>query len=210
MKNRTTDIHRNGFTLVELMVAMALAFIATIGMYRAYVSLAASCDVQEQLMEQQQNLRIAMQKMVRDIRLAGYTREAGGGFVTMEPDEIAFTVWQDASSTLKTIAYKFNTKKASDKKLDRVVNNGAALSIIQHVEALDLVYLDADRGVTADPDLIRSVQIAIVVRTTNEDYTHTDRQAYYNLQQTPILPPQNDHFHRRLLTGEVTCRNMAF
>jgi type IV pilus assembly protein PilW len=195
---------------LELLVAMAVGLIAAVGMYQAYVSFAASCDVQEQLIEQQQNLRIGMQKMVRDIRLAGYGREAGAGFSIIEPQRIEFTILDDATGVRRPIRYKFNADTTSDKKLDRSVDHRRPLSVIQNVEALDFVYLDSNRLQTTEPDAVRYVQIALVVKSANEDFVHTDRQSFCNLQNNTILTPKNDHFHRRLLTAEVSCRNMGF
>ena len=61
----------SGFTLVELMVAIALTGIVSIGIYMSYVSFTTSFNVQEQVVEQHQNLRIGLQKMVQEIRMAG-------------------------------------------------------------------------------------------------------------------------------------------
>jgi hypothetical protein len=97
-------------------------------------------------------------------------------------------------------------------------------TIITNVDALNFVYLDEDGSdlgyspdgiiTTTDPDdakniisNIRFVQIAIVVRTTNEDYRYTDRDPYVNPQGSTILPRQNDNFRRRLLVKRIKVRN---
>ena len=196
-----------GYTLVEMMVALVLTSIATIGVYRGYTSFSTAYAVQEQLIEMNQNLRIAVQKMVTDIRHAGYTQASGAGFVTINADEISFTKLNDVTDTLETITYEHD---AGNRELDRRVNGGAAVSVIENVDALDFIYLDANKAVTGDTNNIRYVQISIVVRTTNEDYSFTDTVPYENQAGTTILVAQNDNFHRRLLTSEVKCRNMSF
>lgn len=65
----TKDI--KGFTLIELMVALAILSIVIAGIYTIYNSQLKSYIVQEQVVDSQQNLRIAMNIISRDIRNAG-------------------------------------------------------------------------------------------------------------------------------------------
>ena len=61
-----------GFTLIELVVAMFIAGIASIAIFTAFKSQQKSYLVQDQVAEMQQNVRAAMDIMVREIRMAGY------------------------------------------------------------------------------------------------------------------------------------------
>jgi len=204
-------LHRknNGYTLVELMVALVLTSIATVGIYRGFTSITTANEVQEQVIELQQNLRIGLHRMIKEIRMAGYDMKylAGAGFLgTSNATKAEFTMDQSEDGFIDTtISYEFD---AANNELDRV-ENGTNDSVIQNVDALDFVYLDSSSNVTALPSLFRTVQIALVVRTTNEDFTYTDTRTYANMQGTTILGAQNDNFHRRLLTAEVKCRNMG-
>ena len=65
----------NGFTLVELMVTVLLTAIAVIAIYRGYTSFSQSADAQQQVIEMQQNLRIGMYTLVRDMIRAGMTED---------------------------------------------------------------------------------------------------------------------------------------
>jgi hypothetical protein len=94
--------------------------------------------------------------------------------------------------------------------------------IITNVDALNFVYLDED-GTNLDEDdpvdgrvflndtddrnSIRSVQVAIVVRTTNEDFRYTNNEEYENLQGELIYTAPGDNFRRRLLVKEIKIRN---
>ena len=60
-----------GFTLIELLVAMTLGLIVLAGVYSFYVSSMPVYALQEQLLETQQNLRIALELLVEDIQRAG-------------------------------------------------------------------------------------------------------------------------------------------
>jgi len=67
--------NENGFTLVELMVTVFLTAIAVISIYRGYTSFSQSADAQQQVLEMQQNLRVGMTRLVKDIRRAGINEE---------------------------------------------------------------------------------------------------------------------------------------
>ena len=67
--------NRRGFTLVELMITVMLTGIAVIGIYRGYTSFSQTADAQEQLIEMQQNLRIGMLMIEKDLKRAGMKEE---------------------------------------------------------------------------------------------------------------------------------------
>ena len=64
--------NRKGLTIVELMVALVLSFILIGAVYRTFTSQQKAYTVQDQVAEAQQNARMAMNMLVRDIRMAGY------------------------------------------------------------------------------------------------------------------------------------------
>ncbi len=70
---------RAGFTLIELMIAMAIAAVVLAGVYMSYLSQQKSYVIQDQVSAMQQNLRAAMDMMERDIRMAGLDPTNGMG-----------------------------------------------------------------------------------------------------------------------------------
>lgn len=74
---KTSECIKNdkGFTLVELMVTVLLTAIAVISIYRGYTAFSQSADAQQQVMEMQQNLRIGMTWLAKDIRRAGMNEQ---------------------------------------------------------------------------------------------------------------------------------------
>ncbi|MDL1975511.1 MAG: PilW family protein [Deltaproteobacteria bacterium] len=61
-----------GFTLIELLISMALSGIVMSAIYTLFISQSRSYSIQEQVSEMQQNARVAMDRIVRDVRMAGY------------------------------------------------------------------------------------------------------------------------------------------
>lgn len=209
----------NGMTLVELMVGLVLASIVMTGIYRGFVALISASETQEQMVEVNQSLRVALQAMNDDIRMAGYdpSKKALASFLNTSTAAVcAFTMDTDGDGMLldtdgdgvveTTILYQVVAGV-----LQRV-ENGTVRPLINNVDALDIGYFGANGAAVdpaVDPSLVRQVQVAIVVRSTNEDYSYTDTGNYLNQQGVQILAPQNDNFHRRLATVEIRCRNMG-
>ncbi len=61
-----------GFTLIEIMAALAILAIAMTAVFATFTSQQQTFTTQSRVAEMQQNLRIATDALVRDIRLAGY------------------------------------------------------------------------------------------------------------------------------------------
>jgi prepilin-type N-terminal cleavage/methylation domain-containing protein len=68
---RTILIKQQGFTLIELLVVMFMLGLVIMALYSVYTTHQRSAYVQDEVVEVQQNLRIAMDKITNDIRMAG-------------------------------------------------------------------------------------------------------------------------------------------
>ena len=209
-----------GYTLVELMVAVALTGIVTVAIYKGYVSVSTGYDVQDQVIEVQQNARVAMDRMVREIRMAGYDpMETGtaGIDATSTSQQINFSRYDDGAGAMTFISYRLGVSSLGTTDLQRQegasLGVGSWLSVIENVSALNFAYVDAT-GTVAAPESSRGVMLAIVVRASNEDYGYTDNRDYDipqagGVADLTLLASPNDNFRRRLLTAVVGCRNMG-
>jgi type IV pilus assembly protein PilW len=68
-----------GFTLVELLVAMAAGSVVMIAIYAAYINHSRSHVTQQLVVEMQQNARAAMSLIKREVRMMGYDPVASDG-----------------------------------------------------------------------------------------------------------------------------------
>lgn len=95
MKNSKAlpDNNNSGFTLVELMVTLAISGIIVAAIYSAYTVQQRSYTAQEAVVEMQQNIRAAMMIMGREIRMAGFdpTGNANATITTAQAGQISFT-----------------------------------------------------------------------------------------------------------------------
>jgi len=62
----------NGVTLIELLVALVISAILVAGIYRTFIHQQRSYAAQEQIADMQQNVRVAINRMIREIRMAGF------------------------------------------------------------------------------------------------------------------------------------------
>jgi len=63
---------KKGLTLIELLIALVLSSILIAALYRIFISQHKTYGIQEQVVDMQQNVRIAVSQMTREIRMAGY------------------------------------------------------------------------------------------------------------------------------------------
>lgn len=174
---------RFAFTLVELLLAMAVSSVVLAGIYASYRAQLKQHTTQRQVVEMQQNVRAAMYLLEREIRMAGYTAAdppANAGFVadfaafgsphaacgaSTDDSNIAFTVDHDSSggiedtTSFELIAYRYDSADNELQRYDAV--SGTWQTAAQRIQNLVFNYFDENGAPTATPADIRSVQITI-------------------------------------------------
>lgn len=77
-----TEKRFSGFTIVELLVAMMIGSILAISVVALFINQTRAMALNEDLVDLEQNLRVAMDMLHRDVRMAGaYTRDVIPPFV---------------------------------------------------------------------------------------------------------------------------------
>ncbi len=61
-----------GLTLIELLVALVISVLIISGLYRTFIGQQKTYTVQEQIVDMQQNARTAVNRMMSEIRMAGF------------------------------------------------------------------------------------------------------------------------------------------
>lgn len=225
LKMKTIPNSNEGFTLIELMVALAITSILLAGIYTTYITQLKSHLTQQLLVEMQQSLRGSMQLMEREIRMAGYDPEqtAGAGITTMLATSFRFTMDLNGDGDLtdptttppnkpdpnEDVRYGINTLGS----LGRETGGAGGLQpLAEFTDALNFVYLDKDSNVTNDPLVVKSVQVTIVSRSSQTVpvmfFRQTDNRVYKNQQGAIVLPARNDNFRRMAVTTDIKCRNL--
>ncbi len=95
---------KSGFTMVELLVVLAVTSIVLSLMYQVYHSQLKSHTTQQELVEMQQNLRATLYLMEREIRMAGHGPNGGvadPAITIAQVDNIAFAMDITGGTTLE-------------------------------------------------------------------------------------------------------------
>lgn len=202
-----------GFTLIELMIAMLLGMIVLGAMYGVFTIQNKHFTNQEQIVEMQQNARMAIDLIAREIRMAGYDPKRTGYF------QFQLTASDDRATTHSSIAFTYDYNSDgiqywndSEQVAFRVENGvlqrfstGAVhwQPLVENIESLAFTYTLNDGTVIAPPTdptaaqlaTVARVSIAVTAKAAKADPGYTD-------------PTYNDHYRRYTLTAGVTPRNL--
>ncbi|MBW2406625.1 MAG: prepilin-type N-terminal cleavage/methylation domain-containing protein [Deltaproteobacteria bacterium] len=218
----------SGFTIVELLVAMVITLFALGAIYSTFLNQHKSYVVQEETATMNQNLRIAMFYMEREIRMAGCDPTGNANARVLKASATSINFTEDVKGDLEGSDSDGDTDDANENityclKANNLVKNtgGGNQMVVQNIDALDFVYLDGSSppnvlnpGGSNVPekslDQIRSVEVTMVARTDRITLASKNNNAYFNQRGWQILEPQNDNFSRRRLTVWIRCRNLGF
>ena len=237
-KTMKSPLSEKGFTIAELVVAMAISGVVMAGIYAAYYSQQKAYIAQDQVAEMQQNLRVAFYHLESEVRTAGYdpTGDADAGILIANAGEMQITKDdnEDGDTNLggddpdEEIHY-FLTNDADGDGINDGVASGAACHLAkdtgsgpvvaaENIDAVHFVYLDEDGNVldddgngnvTTNIDEVNAVQITLVARTGRPDLGLVNANGYEDQQGNTILSAQNDGFRRQRISTEIKCRNMG-
>lgn len=232
-----TKIDNQGFTLVELMITLAMTGIIVTAVYSMYRIQNKSYQTQEQVTIMQQNIRSAIYSMVSEIRMAGYdpTFDTNAGMTTATVGRVSFTGDLDGSGALGGVneAITYGLDPAGDTDGDGIVDVGAATTlgrdtgggfqaVAEGIQAIEFLYTLSDDSTTTSVGAsqlssIKSVTISILATAAVADRKYTNGNVYIPASGTAwdlnggtagTGQPTKDNFRRRLLTTTVKCRNL--
>ena len=193
-------IENRGFTLIELLVAMGLGLVVLGAVLKVFVSQNRTNAAQQEVAYAQQNVRAAMDLMVREIRNAGY-----------DPEDNGFEAIKTAtSSSIRILSNLSGDDEAGDpddpnEDVTYPVNGSSQLTrsgnrMVDFVTNLQFGYVLKDGTVLDPPGAaltaaqradVRTVIIRLGIRTENPDR-------------------DTGQFRNRNLMSRVRIRNMGF
>ena len=224
--NRGTD--HNGFTLLELLISMAISMLVITAGFFFYQTQFRSRITQERVSDMQQNLRAAMAMMGGDIRMAGYDpgEKTTAGIAEAKIATVTFSLSLDGDANgrdddgdkdideadeaglVASITYALDDlDKDGDMDLVRTVGV-KSVAVAENIEAMELNYMMEDGTFSSAPtDLkkILAVRIALLARSMREDTSFSNPVKYTGYTKT--WDSKGDGYRRRLLRCTVRCRN---
>jgi len=215
--NRMVSYNNNhrGFTLVEMMLVLAISTIVLAAMYSVFTIANKNFTTQNAAANVQQNLRSAIGLMARDIRLAGLDPSDSDNFgiAYAAQTKIRFTMDSIDSGSgdfngivdeanFEEITYEFQGSQVMQTLYETVTASppADAAALIRNITNLNFAYYDAANANLIDtglsPPRVPDDKLADI-RTVEILVTHQE-------------PAGRDEMVSRTLTRRVKCRNMAF
>lgn len=189
----------HGFTLVEVLIAMAVGGVLLMAVVGILVLQQRSYDVQDQVGEMVQTTRAALDMISREIRMAGFD-PTGAGFDGISCDASYLCIAADfrgadpddppdgdIDDPNERIRYRYD---AANLQIDRNTGGGNQ-PFAENIQAFAFSCLDAQGGATTIPSDIRQVRITITGRTSRPDPRYRSNQGYRTYPLTSLITPVN-------------------
>ncbi len=191
----------NGFTLVEVLISLALSTVAIAAIYSLYLSMWMNQTLREDILDMQQQARAALDLVSRELKMAGFdprgvNRDAlkGNDFFGITFDSSQLIIKADLNGngvptdSNESIVYSHDP----DTLTLRRNTGGGRQPVAENIEAFSVKHFDSDGRTTNRSENIRQVEISITARSATSD---------------PRYPP-NGGYRKIILQSRVTPRNL--
>ena len=167
-----------GFTLAEALIASALGSLVLIGLYLMYETNQVTFTKGERQTDIQQNARIGLDRIVRELRLAGSDPSSiiGGGtaILVAEASRVQFYADVDSNSSTDRVEYSFDAAAQTIRREFWSGNgaSGGAQPLALAVTALTFAYYDGANNLLPSPiapgslGSIRRVSVTVTTADT--------------------------------------------
>lgn len=203
LKNRLCS--NSGFTLIELLVSMTISLVVLAAVAKSFTVQTRQNSAEEQVAQMQQNVRGALDLMVREIQMAKYD-PAGTAFpagtygVTYSASQLEIKsdvadgngTISTASGSVEDIIYAFDSANLLITR--KLGSSGTAEILADSVTSFTFAYYDANGAAvtsSANSGSIRKITITIVARTAKPDPGYTVNGGYRTYQVTADITPPN-------------------
>lgn len=150
MRRRSHGRDQRGFTLIELLIVAALLGVVMAAVLGLVQTTQRHVHTAEEVVEVQQNLRVALERMSRDLRLAGFLVDDGPAIVAAAADALTLRT-ATVSGAAARIAAEFSSPASPNTPIDvqvasvetaRLFENGDLVRIVRpgnRIQPLDRV-----------------------------------------------------------------------
>lgn len=167
----STSKRQAGFSLLELLIVALILTVVLFAIYSMYVTNMTTATWGNKKAEHQQNLRVALEMMQREIRMAGYDPSNTGVTpaiqdATLSPTGLTFIADIDGDNVTDKVQYTFDQASQTITRSFWNWNSGwTSVStnevVADGVSSLSLTYKDGADSVTTQAASVRKITIAI-------------------------------------------------
>jgi len=190
----------NGFSLIEMVVALGLSLVTVSAVYTLYVSELRAQLVREEKLDMQQQARVVMDVVSRELLMAGYdprgvnddadiTNDFLG--ITYDPSRLVIKADLNGNGLItdanESIVFVFD---GGTHTLRRNTGGGNQ-PFGENIQAFFVEYFDQEGNPTIDSTRIRQVKIIVIARTEKPDIKYAPNGGYRTLALQSRLTPRN-------------------
>lgn len=187
-----------GFSLVEMLIAMAVGMVVLGAMYGVFNIQSKTLSNQEEIVAMQQSVRAGMDMIAREIGMAGYN-PAGATFAGVTYDTTQLRIMadlngdQDTGDENEDIVYKYyDENSAYPYQIKRKTGGGDFQPFVENVQSFTFQYLKSDGIATAATSAeVRQIRITITGRTAKPDSSYSANGGYRTYTLTSVIAPMN-------------------
>ncbi len=189
-----------GFSLVELMIALAVGLVVLGAMYSIFNVQNKTLTNQEEIVAMQQSVRAGMDMMVREIGMAGYDpsglnadSDSSNNFSGVTVNNSQLQIKADLNgggidaTSQENIIYAFDS---ANHRITRNIGAGAQ-TFVENVQSFTFAYLKGDGTTAAASGDVRKISITITGRTAKPDPAYTTNGGYRTYTLTSVVAPRN-------------------
>lgn len=188
-------MNKRGFTLVEMLVAVALFSIVMLVCVSSLLALVAANRKMHALQSVMNNLNVSLDGMVREIRMGsaydgsgGCTGNSGGPKdCTSGGTQFSYQPYGNSPSAQPTI-YRWNSVNKSIERSDPNKSAGAFLSVTAPditIDSLQFYVVGASRGCTVSPCDLVQPKVVIVIKGT-APVANSKSKSTFHIQVTAV------------------------
>ena len=189
-----------GFTLVEMVVALGLSLVTVSAVYSLYVNELRAQYVREDRLEMQQQARVVMDVISRELLMAGYDPRGINHDVDLSNDFLGITydpgrliIKADLNGNGQIADPNESITFVYDSKTHTLRRNtgGGNQPFGENIESFLVEYFDQGGSPTVDSASIQQVKITVTARTEDPDLKHVPNGGYRTMTLQSRLTPRN-------------------
>ncbi len=198
MKIKVTQ--EQGFTLVEVLIALALTVVTVGGIYGIYLSQVQGQVVREDQLDMQQHARVAMDLIIRELRMAGYDPQHVNQDKNLLNDFDGITYHSthlvvkadlngNGAPTDSNESIRFSHDPATFTL--RRDTGGGRQPLAEHIETFSIKYFNHYGQPTTDSKQIRQIELSITARAKRLDPHYPLNGGYRTITLQSRITPIN-------------------
>ncbi len=197
---RSQTPSRQGFTLIEMVVALGLSLVTVSAVYSLYISELRGQNVREDQLEMQQQARVVIDVVSRELLMAGYdprgvnndvdlTNDFQG--ITYDPSRLIIKADLNGNGLIvdpnESITFVYDPKTYTLRRN----TGGGNQPFGENIESFLVEYFSQDGNPTVHSASIQQVKVTVTARTEHPDLKYLSNGGYRTIALHSRLTPRN-------------------